>query len=98
MAPIVPVYEYESENFAGPVGGMSDRQNPLREQYHNRNNKLSYWRLFGNGFIEIKPAKGLMLRSNFGLDVYNSFINAMTHTFHSDIVNNDIANDTVKSE
>ena len=62
MAPIVPVYEYESENFAGPVGGMSDRQNPLREQYHNRNNKLSYWRLFGNGFIEIKPAKGLMLR------------------------------------
>lgn len=97
MAPIVPVYEYESENFAGPVGGMSDRQNPLREQYHNRNNKLSYWRLFGNGFIEIKPAKGLMLRSNFGLDVYNSFINAMTHTFHSDIVNNDIAKTTLSN-
>ena len=97
MAPIVPVYEYESENFAGPVGGMSDRQNPLREQYHNRNNKLSYWRLFGNGFIEIKPAKGLMLRSNFGLDVYNSFINAMTHTFHSGIVNNDIAKTTLSN-
>lgn len=97
MAPIVPVYEYESENFAGPVGGMSDRQNPLREQYHNRNNKLSYWRLFGNGFIEIKPAKGLMLRSNFGLDVYNSFINATTHTFHSDIVNNDIAKTTLSN-
>lgn len=97
MAPIVPVYEYESENFAGPVGGMSDRQNPLREQYHNRNNKLSYWRLFGNGFIEVKPAKGLMLRSNFGLDVYNSFINAMTHTFHSDIVNNDIAKTTLSN-
>lgn len=97
MAPIVPVYEYESKNFAGPVGGMSDRQNPLREQYHNRNNKLSYWRLFGNGFIEIKPAKGLMLRSNFGLDVYNSFINAMTHTFHSDIVNNDIAKTTLSN-
>ena len=97
MAPIVPVYEYESENFAGPVGGMSDRQNPLREQYHNRNNTLSYWRLFGNGFIEIKPAKGLMLRSNFGLDVYNSFINAMTHTFHSDIVNNDIAKTTLSN-
>lgn len=97
MAPIVPVYEYESENFAGPVGGMSDRQNPLREQYHNRNNKLNYWRLFGNGFIEIKPIKGLMLRSNFGLDVYNSFINAMTHTFHSDIVNNDIAKTTLSN-
>lgn len=97
MAPIVPVHEYESENFAGPVGGMSDRQNPLREQFHNRDNKLNYWRLFGNGFIEIKPVKGLILRSNFGLDVYNSFINAMTHTFHSDIVNNDIANTTLSN-
>lgn len=97
MAPTVPVYEYESENFAGPVGGMSDRQNPLREQFHNRDNKLNYWRLFGNGFIEIKPVKGLMLRSNFGLDVYNSFINAMTHTFHSDIVNNDIAKTTLSN-
>lgn len=97
MAPIVPVHEYESENFAGPVGGMSDRQNPLREQFHNRDNKLNYWRLFGNGFIEIKPVKGLMLRSNFGLDVYNSFINAMTHTFHSDIVNNDIAKTTLSN-
>lgn len=97
MAPIVPVHEYESENFAGPVGGMSDRQNPLREQFHNRDNKLNYWRLFGNGFIEIKPVKGLILRSNFGLDVYNSFINAMTHTFHSDIVNNDIAKTTLSN-
>lgn len=30
MAPTVPVYEKDGTTFAGPVGGMSDRQNPLR--------------------------------------------------------------------
>ena len=95
MAPTVPVYEEDGKTFAGPVGGMSDRQNPVREQYDNRNNHLDYWRLFGNAYVEIKPIKGLTLRSNFGIDAYLSFINAMTPTFHSDIVNNDIAKTTL---
>mgnify|MGYP000721306895 CR=1 FL=1 len=34
----------------------------------------------------------------FGLDFYNSFINAMTHTFHSDIVSNDIAKTTLSNK
>ena len=76
MAPIVPVYEEDGTTFAGPVGGMSDRQNPLRELYHNKDNHLDYWRLFGNGYIDIKPFKGFVFRSNFGIDTYNSLINA----------------------
>lgn len=95
MAPTVPVYEIDGKTFAGPVGGMSDRQNPLREMYDNRNNHLDYWRLFGNAYIEIKPINGFVFRSNFGIDSYSSFINAMTPTYHSDIVNNDIAKTTL---
>ena len=91
MAPTVPVYEKDGTTFAGPVGGMSDRQNPLRELYHNKDNHLDYWRVFGNAFIDIKPFKGLVFRSNFGIDYTTSFINAMTHTYASDIVNNNIA-------
>ena len=98
MAPIVPVYEVDGTTFSGPVGGMSDRQNPLRELYHNKDNHLDYWRLFGNGYIDIKPFKGFVFRSNFGLDMYNSIINSMTHTFHSDIVNNDIAKSTLSNK
>ena len=98
MAPIVPVYEEDGTTFSGPVGGMSDRQNPLREQYQNKDNALNYWRLFGNGYVDIKPFKGFVFRSNFGLDFYNSFINAMTHTYHSDIVNNDIAKTTLSNK
>ena len=41
MSSIVPVYEEDGETFAGPVGGMSDRQNPVRELYHNRDNRLN---------------------------------------------------------
>lgn len=35
------------------------------------------------------------MRTNFGIDYYSSFINAMTLTYHSDIVNNDIAKTTL---
>lgn len=91
MAPTVPVYEIDGVTFAGPVGGMSDRQNPMRELYHNKDNHLDYWRLFGNAYIEVKPLKGLAFKSNFGIDFTTSFINALTHTYASDIVNNNIA-------
>lgn len=91
MSSIVPVYEEDGETFAGPVGGMSDRQNPVRELYHNRDNRLHVWRIFGNAYVDIKPVKGLVLRSNFGLDFDAAFIRSLTYTYHSDIVNNDIA-------
>ena len=88
MAPTLPVYEEDGETFSGPVGGMSDRQNPLRELYHNRDNRLKMWRIFGNGYINIQPIKGLLLRSNFGLDLWSENIHSVTYTWHSDVVNN----------
>ena len=88
MAPTLPVYEEDGETFSGPVGGMSDRQNPLRELYHNRDNRLKMWRIFGNAYVNIQPIKGLLLRSNFGLDYWSEFIHSVTYTWHSDVVNN----------
>ena len=88
MAPTVPVYEEDGVTFSGPVGGMSDRQNPLRELYHNRDNRLKIWRIFGNAYVNITPIKGLVLRSNFGIDYDAGFIHSVTYTWHSDVVNN----------
>ena len=88
MAPTLPIYEEDNVTFSGPVGGMSDRQNPLRELYHNRDNRLKMWRIFGNAFVNITPLKGLTLRSNFGLDYWSEFIHSVTYTWHSDVVNN----------
>lgn len=95
MSSIVPVYEEDGETFAGPVGGMSDRQNPVRELYHNKDNRLYVWRIFGNAYVDLKPVKGLVLRSNFGLDFDGAFIRSLAYTYHSDIVNNDIPKSTL---
>ena len=95
MPPIVPVYEIDGETYAGPVGSMADRQNPLRELAFNADNALKIWRLFGNAFIDIKPFKGFVFRSNFGLDYDAAFIHSYNYTFHSDIVNNDTNSTTL---
>ena len=89
MAPTLPVYEEDGVTFSGPVGGMSDRQNPLRELYHNKDNRLKKWRIFANAYVDVTPIKGMLFRSNFGIDYTNSYIRALTHTWHSDVVNND---------
>ena len=95
MSPTVPLYEEDGETFGGPVGGMSDRQNPVREAYFNRDNYLKIWRLFGNAYLDVKPFKGFIFRSNFGLDYDAAFIHSYNYTFHSDIVNNDVNSTTL---
>ncbi|MDE5881829.1 MAG: SusC/RagA family TonB-linked outer membrane protein, partial [Muribaculaceae bacterium] len=95
MPSTVPVFETDGVTYAGPVGSMADRQNPLRELAFNKDNALNVWRLFGNAYIDIKPVKGLVLRSNFGLDYDAAFIHSYNYTFHSDIVNNDTNSTTL---
>lgn len=46
MPSIVPVFEIDGITYAGPVGNMSDRQNPMRELAFNKDNALKIWRLF----------------------------------------------------
>ncbi len=95
MAPIIPVYEIDGATYAGPVGGMSDRQNPMRELEWNKDNSLGVLRIFGNGYIEVKPIEGLSLKSNFGVDFDASFIHSITKTFTSDIVKESTPSSTV---
>ncbi len=97
MASILPVYEVDGTTFSGPVGGMSDRQNPLRELYDNRDNRLKKWRTFGNVYVDIKPIKGLTLRSNFGLDYTNSRIRSVVYTWDSDVVKNSTNSSTMSN-
>ena len=95
MPSSVPVFEVDGTTYAGPVGSMADRQNPLRELAFNRDNALKIWRLFGNAYVDVTPVKGLLLRSNFGLDYDAAFIHSYNYTFHSDIVNNDTNSTTL---
>ena len=65
--PSLPVYTTEGE-YAGPVGGYPDRENPMARLNRNKDNRYTYWRLFGNAFVNIAPYKGLNIRTTAGID------------------------------
>ncbi len=65
--PSLPVYTTDG-SFAGPVGGYPDRENPLARLTRNGDNRYTYWRMFGDAFININPFKNFNLKSTFGLD------------------------------
>ncbi|MFV0327188.1 MAG: SusC/RagA family TonB-linked outer membrane protein [Bacteroides xylanisolvens] len=69
--PIIPVRTVDGEGWGGPIGGMNDRQNPVRELEYNKDNGNEYTRFLGNIYVELKPIKNLVLRTNIGID--NSF-------------------------
>ena len=65
--PSIPVYTTTGE-FAGPVGGYADRENPLARLTRNADNRYSYWRIFGDAFLNINPFKGFNIKTTFGID------------------------------
>lgn len=66
--PAIPVYDVNG-NFARPLALCnSDFANPAQVVYNGRDNSNDSWRIFGNGFIEVYPVKGLTLKSNFGIE------------------------------
>ncbi|WP_205944136.1 TonB-dependent receptor [Pedobacter sp. HDW13] len=69
--PIIPVHTVDGIGWGGPVAGMNDRQNPVRVLEDNKQNGYDYMRLFGNFFADVKITKGLVFKSNFGIDYGN---------------------------
>ena len=65
--PSLPVYTVNGD-YAGPVAGYPDRENPLARLERNKDNRYSYWRLFGDAYLNINPMKGLNIRTTFGID------------------------------
>ena len=69
--PIIPVRTVDGTGWGGPIGGMNDRQNPVRLLEDNKQNNYDYTRLFGNFFGDFNISKGLKFRSNVGIDYGN---------------------------
>ena len=65
--PSIPVYTTSGE-FAGPVGGYADRENPLARLTRNKDNRYTYWRMFGDAYLNVNPLKGLNFKTTFGID------------------------------
>ena len=71
--PAEPVYSDQGGYGGGYVDVFNDSPNPLRLQNNQKDNRHEYWRIFGNGYIEILPIKNLSIKSNFGADYYTEF-------------------------
>lgn len=80
MQPILPVHG-EDGSWGGCIGGMPDRDNPLRELTDGKENRAHTWRVFGNAYIDIKPVKGLLIRSNFGIDFDTYYKRTLNHYY-----------------
>ncbi len=87
--PSLPVYDIYGE-FAGPVGGYPDRENPVARLERNKDNRYTYWRLFGDAYININPYKGLNIRSTFGID----YAQKQQRIFTYPITEGNVANST----
>ncbi|WP_187270130.1 SusC/RagA family TonB-linked outer membrane protein [Pontibacter qinzhouensis] len=88
--PILPVRTVDGEGWGGPVGGMNDRQNPVRLLEDNKHNNYDFMRVFGNFFADVSLYKGLTFRSNFGVDYGNYTHRRYRKAYQSGYLNNPV--------
>ena len=86
--PSLPVYTTEGE-FAGPVSGYPDRENPVARLQRNADNRYTYWRMFGDAYLNLNPFKNFNLRSTFGID----YSQKQQRIFTYPITEGNVAND-----
>lgn len=86
--PSIPVYTVDGE-YAGPVGGYPDRENPLARLERNSDNRYAYWRMFGDAYINLRLFKGFNFRSTFGID----YAQKQQRIFTYPITEGNVAND-----
>jgi TonB-linked SusC/RagA family outer membrane protein len=65
--PSMPIYTVDGE-WAGPVNGYPDRENPLAILDRGKDNKSNNWRLFGDAYVNVNLFKGFNVKTTFGFD------------------------------
>ena len=92
--PAIPVFSAPGV-YTDPVAMLgSDIENPVQTLYNMRDNQNSSWRIFGNGYLEIMPVKGLTLKSNIGVEHVQFLTKTLTRNVRP---SDDTANRAVSS-
>jgi hypothetical protein len=84
LTPSIPL----QVSIAGPISGYPDRENPVARLQRNRDNRYTYWRAFGDAYVNLSPFKGFNLRSTLGLD----YAQKMQRIFTYPITEGNVAN------
>ena len=85
--PSFPVYNTKGE-YANLTGGYADRENPLGRLERNKDNRYTYWRAFGDVFLNLALFKGFNLRTTAGID----YAQKQQRIFTMPISNGNVAN------
>ncbi len=88
--PIIPVRTEDGTGWGGPVGGMNDRQNPVRLLEDNKQNDYDFLRVFGNFYAEARLLEDLNLRTSIGIDYGNYFAKNFRKRYESGYLNNPV--------
>ncbi|OOG72664.1 TonB-dependent receptor [Flavobacterium sp. A45] len=87
--PLIPVRTVDGKGWGGPVGGMNDRQNPVRLLEYNKDNNYDYLRLFGNAYADLEIIKNLHVRTSFGIDYSYYNKRSLQRSYKSGYLQND---------
>ncbi len=88
--PLLPVYTTNGDLAQAPSSsGFPQRENPLSILERSKDNRYTYWRLFGNVFININPIKGLNIRTTAGIDYAQKRQRFFTYPITEGVVAND---------
>lgn len=85
--PSFPVYNTNGE-YANLTGGYADRENPLGRLERNKDNRYTYWRAFGDVYLNLALFKGFNLRTTAGID----YSQKQQRIFTMPISNGNVAN------
>ena len=88
--PLLPVYNTNGDLAQAPSSsGFPQRENPLSILTRNKDNRYTYWRIFGNVFIDVNPIKGLHIRTTAGIDYAQKKQRFFTYPITEGVVAND---------
>lgn len=85
--PMIPVHTTDG-GWGGPNKTMPDRQNIARVNYDNKDNRYTYWRIFGDAHVNFNPFKNFNVRSTFGLDYAQKLKRTFTIPYQNGILSN----------
>lgn len=86
--PAFPVYNTKGE-YANLTGSFSDRENPVEVLQRNKDNRYTYWRLFGDVHLNFNITKNFVIRTTAGID----YAQKEQRFFTYPIANGNVAND-----
>ena len=88
--PLLPVYNDKGELAQAPSSsGFPQRENPMSILERAKDNRYTYWRVFGNAYININPYKGLNIRTTAGIDYAQKKQRFFTYPIAEGVVAND---------